>query len=199
MIESKVRRSQKEAAGTEILVAAEELLLAHGAHAVNMAAIAKRAGIAVGTLYNYFTDKEDLLKTLLETRRLEMTRVLDTEIAAIAGQPFEDRLRAVLRVLFNQDPMRVRFRNLMRVSFDELGASASDSMHQTFAKWMEPIVEAGIREGTLRECPAEMQSLILVAIIKVAGEKVVTGDFTNEKAAELVTKSFLHGHARPGA
>lgn len=196
MIESKVRKSQKEAAGTEILVAAEELLLTHGAHAVNMAAIAKRAGIAVGTLYNYFTDKEDLLKTLLETRRVEMTRTLDGEIASLAGQPFAERLRAVLKVLFNPDPMRVRFKNLMRVSFDELGASASDSMHHTFARWMEPLVESGIKEGALRECPAEMQSLVLVSIIKVAGEMVHEGRITLDQGADMVTKSFLYGHFR---
>lgn len=196
MIESKVRKSQKEAAGTEILVAAEELLLAHGAHAVNMAAIARRAGIAVGTLYNYFNDKEDLLKSLLETRRLEMTRTLDAEIAASGDQPFADRLRAVLRVLFSPDPMRERFKNLMQVSFEELGASASDSMHHTFAKWMEPLVEAGIREGTLRNCPAEFQAMMLVAAIKVVGEKTQAGELTNERAADIVTDSFLYGHSR---
>lgn len=196
MIESKVRKSQKEAAGTEILVAAEELLLTHGTHAVNMAAIAKRAGIAVGTLYNYFTDKEDLLKSLLETRRVEMTRTLDAEIASLAGQPFAERLRAVLGVLFNPDPMRIRFRHLMRVSFDELGASASDSMHHTFAKWMEPIVESGIKEGALRDCPAEMQSLVLVSIIKVTGELILNERLTAEKGADIVTNSFLYGHVR---
>jgi AcrR family transcriptional regulator len=148
----------------------------------------------VGTLYNYFSDKENLLKSLLETRRLEMHASLDRELEPVAAESFATKLRTVLRYAFNDEPMRVRFRNLMRVSFDELGASASDSMLTVFAQRLEPVLESGIKDGSLRECCKEMQSLILVSIIKIVMDQKTAGNVTNEQAIEIVFSSFMQGH-----
>jgi|GEM_PF-1847107 len=41
------------------------LIRKHGYSAVNMRMIAKESGIAVGTLYNYYSDKEDLTTTVV--------------------------------------------------------------------------------------------------------------------------------------
>lgn len=55
-----LKAKKKEAAVDMILKAAEELWLKDDYLEPSMASLAKHAGIAVGTLYNYFSDQEAL-------------------------------------------------------------------------------------------------------------------------------------------
>src|SRR5258706_427856 len=64
-----LRSQMRETVRAAILDAAEELIAARGLHVATLAEIARRAGVAVGTLYNYFTDRDDLIRGLFETRR----------------------------------------------------------------------------------------------------------------------------------
>ena len=49
---------------TQIILAAMELLIEHGVQATPMSAIAKKAGSGMGTIYNYFTTKEELINAI---------------------------------------------------------------------------------------------------------------------------------------
>lgn len=50
----------------KIMQAAFELFAKHGYETTSIAQIAKEAGVSKGLLYNYFSSKEDLLKSLIE-------------------------------------------------------------------------------------------------------------------------------------
>lgn len=47
-----------------VLKAARETLVTEGYQALSMRSLARRAGVAPGTLYNYFRDKEEIVATL---------------------------------------------------------------------------------------------------------------------------------------
>ena len=79
-----------------ILDAAEQVVGERGLEAASTAAIAARAGVAVGTLYNYFPDRERLLASLFAARRAEMLPRLAQLERAVAKLPFERRLREYL-------------------------------------------------------------------------------------------------------
>ncbi|WP_281546337.1 TetR/AcrR family transcriptional regulator [Grimontia sp. SpTr1] len=49
---------------TQILEATERLLAQHGFDRLSMQMVAKEAGVAAGTIYRYFSDKNDLLSQL---------------------------------------------------------------------------------------------------------------------------------------
>jgi TetR/AcrR family fatty acid metabolism transcriptional regulator len=76
-----------------ILDAAEQVFAEHGFFAARVAAIAKEAGVADGTIYLYFRNKDDLLISLFE-RRMEQVNLLLA--AAIAGRSPEQQLRAFI-------------------------------------------------------------------------------------------------------
>src|SRR6204780_241850 len=81
-----------------ILDAAEAVFAERGFHGARIQDIAERARIAVGTVYNHFEDKDDVLGALLEQRSEEMISQLHP-VRDDRG-PFEARLRArVARVL----------------------------------------------------------------------------------------------------
>jgi TetR/AcrR family fatty acid metabolism transcriptional regulator len=77
-----------------ILVAAERTFARHGFFAAKVADVAKEAGVADGTIYLYFKNKDDLLISVFEHR---MTQVNAAMRAAIADQPPTGQLRAFVR------------------------------------------------------------------------------------------------------
>src|SRR5438874_13371770 len=78
-----------------ILDAAEHVFAAHGFFAAKVSEIAKEAGVADGTIYLYFKNKDDLLISLFESR---MERV-NAHLAAETGKHTraKDRLHAFIR------------------------------------------------------------------------------------------------------
>lgn len=76
-LRTRIRTATREA----ILGAAAELLGRDSASQTRMEDIAARAGVAVGTVYNYFEDRTALVSALLETRT---TTLLET-LGEIAG------------------------------------------------------------------------------------------------------------------
>ena len=96
---SPVRTKVREAVSEAILDAAEAVALENGIEATSAAAIAQRAGVAVGTLYNYFPDRDGILAALFKTRRAAITPALEEAAEATKALPFEERLRAYVRRL----------------------------------------------------------------------------------------------------
>jgi AcrR family transcriptional regulator len=76
-----------------ILDAAERVLAARGLAEAKMADIAKAAGLAAGTLYNYFESKEEIVHALIEQRGDELLANME----ALAARP--GSLRDVLERL----------------------------------------------------------------------------------------------------
>ena len=63
----------------EILQAASDLLIEEGYEGLTTSAIAKRAGISVGSLYQFFANKEAVLQALAE-RYLEKMALLNETV-----------------------------------------------------------------------------------------------------------------------
>ncbi len=50
-----------------ILSASKQLVMEKGLYAINMRMVAERCGIAVGSVYNYFPSKTDLIAATVES------------------------------------------------------------------------------------------------------------------------------------
>jgi AcrR family transcriptional regulator len=89
------RARQKAQRERRILRAAEALFARRGFAATSMEDVARRAGLAVGTLYNYFPSKTELALALL--RRETEAALAAGE--AVCGAPPEDAVAAVAALL----------------------------------------------------------------------------------------------------
>lgn len=106
------RQSRAEETVASILEAAAQILEKSGLAAFTTNAVAERAGVSIGTLYQYFADKAALLRALGER---EMTAALANigtalQSEADADATIEDRVRAVVRALVNAFGGRQRAR-----------------------------------------------------------------------------------------
>jgi len=80
-LRAKFRHATREA----ILEAAAGILGSDSAAQARMEDIAARAGVAVGTVYNYFEDRRALVTALLETRTRVLLDALDDAAAPVRG------------------------------------------------------------------------------------------------------------------
>ena len=69
-----------------ILDAAETVFGERGFADAKIAEVAERAGVAAGTLYNYYDNKESLFRALIEHRAQEFMGVLEAIVARPPGQ-----------------------------------------------------------------------------------------------------------------
>src|SRR6478609_3236207 len=90
-VDERVRRRRRQ-----ILAAATNLMQQTGFHAMSMQSVADEARVSVGLIYQYFGNKEDLLRgvvvDILEDFRDEIPRAL-----AAAGEDPAERLRTAFR------------------------------------------------------------------------------------------------------
>jgi len=80
---------------TQILDAATRVFASKGFNRATIRDVAQDAGVADGTIYNYFANKTDLLFGLLD--RLNDTERRPASLALAAETPFADYFRAYLR------------------------------------------------------------------------------------------------------
>ena len=83
----------------QILDGAREVFRAKGYEGAAMDAIAKAAGVSKGTLYVYFTNKDELFEELISDEKRELAAALDA-FQPVAGS-FRDNLRA-FAISFNE-------------------------------------------------------------------------------------------------
>ncbi len=93
---ARLRDRLREETSRAILEAAEAVFAQDGLSGARMERIASRAGVAVGTLYNHFQDKEALLRSLVHSRREALLERVDAALHGMRGRPVEERLRAFL-------------------------------------------------------------------------------------------------------
>jgi AcrR family transcriptional regulator len=149
-----------------ILAAAEEALGQHGARGARMELIAAAAGLAVGTLYNYFSDRQELIEALFELRRRELVLALDAALERSAAEPFEQQLAAFLRAGLEHFHVHRRF--IALVMQDELtsGQGSRWSLQLELRARAERLVASGIDAGLLRPEDRATYPHVIVGLLK---------------------------------
>lgn len=193
-----LRFQQREAARAAILDAAEELIAAKGLHGSPLVDIAKLAGVAVGTLYNYFADRDDLVRALFESRRHTIRPLILDAIAASRELPFEQRLRALVRGTLAAFDQHRRYLKVVleaehlkptnSTTADDLQAAIADS------------IAAGVAEGKLAAgAPAELAAFAIFGTIKMLILRRVADGRSLAEGADGLVDLVLDGTRLRGA
>jgi AcrR family transcriptional regulator len=184
-------------------VAAEEVFADQGLHSAHMGDIAARAGVAVGTLYNHFKDREALLTGLLEAKRQELLARLDQALREAHDRPFREKLRALLRaMLANAQDHRKLFNILWQGEMgrlEEMFPSACrkpvDMLREIFAR-VDKVMKQGLRDGELRADMGDLASVLFMGMVRaLAVRAFVLRDAETDFLAEAdrLLRFFLEG------
>ncbi len=119
----------------KILCAAEKVFAENGFHKSQVSRIAKEAGVADGTIYLYFKNKEDILISLFRQRLGELVEMLDQSVAP--EDSAEEALRKMCRIHFSQLEQNV---DLAYVTQIELRQSSME-MRKEIGQAVKPYIE----------------------------------------------------------
>ena len=159
-----MRETVRETVRVAILDAAEELIAKHGLHSAALLQIARRAGVAVGTLYNYFTDRDALIRGLFESRRATLRPRLLAAISAGAELAFEPRLRRFVRDVLDAFESH---RSFLKVAIEnEHLKPPGSTTPQDLLAGVRDIIAGGVREGAIAAERAELLPLVVTGTIR---------------------------------
>jgi len=189
-LRSRVRAQVNDA----ILDAAEALIAERGLHHVPLTAIARRAGVAVGTLYNYHADRDALVRALFASRRAVVLPLIRAAGADARELAFEPRLRhyvaAVLAVFDANRPfLRVAFET-EHLRRPPPGTKPTMTEH---AAELEQIVAAGVTAGELAPAHAELATRALLGSIRATIQLRLEQDRPAAPDADALVDLFLDG------
>jgi AcrR family transcriptional regulator len=165
-----LRARIKETVSGAILDAAEQLAAEVGLPAASIQAIAQRAGVAIGTIYNYFSDRNELLVELFARRRAELLATLDAASKDCASSAFDAQLDSFVRTVFTYFDARRSFLHIAmdgtaRAHAQKAGDKTQNTIEQLHAR-AERIIRVGLKENRLRSEGAELFSIFLVAAVR---------------------------------
>lgn len=193
-----IRARVREAIAVAILDAAEAVACERGLEGASASAIARRAGVAVGTLYNYFPDRAGIFAALFAARRAAMAPRLAAAAASAAELPFAARVRAFagallalfdeqrgfLRLAMASDPVAVNAKARTAGLLPQLEQHVEDIMRAGAARRLFPASQAPLHARTL------LGALRGVALWRVSTGEPMAGD------AAVVCDAWLHGVER---
>lgn len=186
----------RDAARDAILDAAEEIIAERGLHQAAMSEIAARAGVAVGTVYNHFADRDAMVRALFRVRRA----IISPEIVRLAearrGADFEHRLRGLVRDVLELLEQHRRFCKVAleteQIKNEPAGGGNRPVMTSLHAA-VADILAAGAEEGAVRAGDVDpLVRLLLGAMRGLLRYRLETGGPFIEDA-DLVVDVFLRG------
>lgn len=134
-----------------IIEAAVKVIASNGYHNAKVSQIAKEAGVADGTIYLYFKNKEDVLVSMFNERISRFVENVRTRLETIDRS--DDKLRELIRMHFafltNDRDMAVVTQIELRQS-DHASRVEIGKIVKSYLNIMDDIISEGIQKGEFR-------------------------------------------------
>ncbi|OLC11299.1 MAG: hypothetical protein AUH41_00855 [Gemmatimonadetes bacterium 13_1_40CM_66_11] len=155
-----------------------ELFTTRGYHDTTTAQIAKKAGIAEGTIYRHFDSKQQLINELYRAAQRWATKVVQETARDPEARTARAHLTAVAHGLLEgaaHDTAVVKLGLLERL--DAVLDDDSRKTEREFRLALERIVAEGKAQGSVRSGAVEIWAGVWLATMSHALEKIVAGDW----------------------
>jgi AcrR family transcriptional regulator len=168
--DSERRTRNLHAMRAEILAAAATLFETRGFQGTTMADIAQATGMATGTLYTVFPNKEVLFQRLIEEKVDAYLTYVRSAVDPLAGAVAKlTRLVAAECAFCEADRAFLRLyiavNNSFEVAAQQALSAAIRPRHTQYLTWVTAILASGMAEGTLRPGdPGEMAQALVVML-----------------------------------
>jgi len=166
---------------TAIMDAALKLFTERGFHGTSTAEISKEAGVATGTLFNYFPTKEDLINSLYFEVKGQLSQSMGKEIEV--PSTFQDKLRKM-------------WSNLIKWGLDNqeeflfVGQFCSSPYITKFTReevmkeyvFLHDLVNEGIKVGMIIDFPSELTIAMFYHASRTVVNLILDSDSSQDKS-----------------
>lgn len=182
-----------------ILDAALKVFARDGYYNAKVSEIAKLAGVAHGTIYLYFKNKEDLLISIFKELVGELLEHVKAEVERVSSP--KEKLRRLIEL---QMKLAQEYRELSELILIELRQSSkflrSDAINiiEEYIRLIEGILRRGMEEGEFR---GDLDPTVVATLIYSSFEGMITrwlleGDaFDLGRASKVVCSCIIEGIA----
>ncbi len=194
-------RTREDGKREKILEAAVKVFARKGYFHARVSDIAKKAGVADGTIYLYFKNKEDLLVSLFDD---VMARHLEQARGELAGMPdAAAKLRAIashhLTVFGGNRELAIVFQVELRQSTKFMERFTASWLQDYFAL-VGAVIEEGQKAGVFRrDVPKKLVTKAFFgALDEMVTSWILAGrDYDLPQLARPIAELFLNGIAAP--
>ncbi|GIW41465.1 MAG: hypothetical protein KatS3mg076_2042 [Candidatus Binatia bacterium] len=191
------KREQTKARNRAVILAAARLVFGRlGVERATVRDIVRATDLSVGTFYEYFRDKKDVFRAVLEDTLSGLRQRLRS-VRRDVSLPFEERIyRAYLAFFRFVVEERVLFevleRNVWRLGEDPTTASLSRAVEEL----REDLLPDFAAHAPGGHDPEDVAAAMIGTGLMVARQRLVRGELDPEKAARFCTAFSLRGLTR---
>jgi AcrR family transcriptional regulator len=187
----------------QIIEAALEVFGEHGLESGRLDDVARRAGVAKGTIYLYFPNKEDLFREMIRQTVVARLDVAEQQVGALTGTATE-QLREYIGQWWHflcspafQTIYRLVHAELHR--FPELAQFYAQNVVARSHRIVAGLIRRGVDSGEFRpvdcEASARILAMLLISHSVLMGKRQLfkpPAAFSGEQVLEQVTDFYLH-------
>ena len=183
-----------------IINAAIKVFADKGFYTANVADVAKEAGVADGTIYLYFKNKDDLLISLFETKMEEILKRFSSLITSNGNA--EKKLHKFIHLYFQIIEEDKNLAEVFQVELRQSGKFLKDYHNQNFIDFLNligDIIHQGQLDGRFKPDISihTMKLIIFGALDELARQWILADDhqvdlkITANETSEILIRSLL--------
>lgn len=193
-----IREQLIEARRNQLLDAATEVFAARGFHGATTRMIAEAAGVAEGTIYNYFDSKADLLVAIMT--RLSQLELLDAWLTRAPEEDMRQFLHAILEqrvVLIERNDDTIRAIMSQVLVEDDLRERFYRQFVQPIASVLEQYVQQWVEAGDIAPVDVPLTVRVIQALIigllfmRILGDEALIAHW--DEVPQVLTSLILDG------
>ena len=146
----------------QVLQAAAKSFSLFGYKATTMDQVAKIANVGKGTIYTFFTNKEQLFDEILRELTVEMKMIAEREIRR--DKPFFDNLHRVLDALLefrSEQELFIKLSQEHREFGTPQAQEGLDKIENVVLEYLEREVERAVQQGEIKPCDPKIVSVVM--------------------------------------
>jgi AcrR family transcriptional regulator len=201
----KISRKEREyqARREEILKAAERVFAQNGFHNSTVAEIAKESEFAIGTLYQFFKNKEELYYIMM----IEKFDLLYSTLLTGVGKNIKcsEKLLCLVEIVFAFIERNVDFFRIFTWELNVLNSNMNNRLkdqlvakHFAYIKLISDTIKEGFQEGVLKKGDADDLSTALVGMMNIFSFNWIYNQQQDSLKAKapIIVNLFLNGAIR---
>jgi len=167
------RQARAVATVDAIVTAAAQVLLAHGYENATTARVAERAGVSVGSLYQYFPNKESLVAELIERHAQDLVSTITHAIDDFPHATLEAGLEAAIGAVIGAHRIDPRLHKILHEQIPRVGRLAKAmNAEREIAKAFERLLRRHAEELP-PACDPALAAVVVETVIEAIGHKAV--------------------------
>lgn len=178
-----------------IIEEAAVMFRTYGIRAVTMDMLANQMGISKRTIYEVFSDKDELLTGVLKWMTVKQKEVIDKALYE-SDNVIEAIFSILNRMMEHFKTMSPAFQMDMKRQHQTIMKNLEDADHLPYVKNNEVIIERGIKEGIFRkDIDVKIINRCMLEVAKMSNDREIfpPDHFTDSEVIKNVYINYLRG------